>query len=478
MAELAAKVTKGRPAQPSFMARNLRFIGFFAGILVAAAVMALPLDGLSVEGKRCLGLSLLAVIFWATKVAHPGYVSVLLLTAYIVMDVAPVGVTFGLWSTPVVYLVVGGYLIAAAVKDSGLGQRISYMYILKFVSGYRSIVVGAYVLGLLLSFLIPHPWPRSFLIMSVMIGIIKSSGMSRKDGANIGLAVFAGSCPTSMILLTGDSLINTIACGFSGHEVSWLGWLWQMGVPGVFASIATLLLQLKLYKPEGDFQLDKEAVREDMARMGGLSGVEKRCIFWVAFAIVMWATDSIHGIHTAWIALIAVVGLSMPLIGGVLKPQSWNDVPLATLLFLTAALAIGKVGAHTGMNEWLANALLPDSVPVNPFLFAGLVTVVGVAIHMVLGSVLAVMGIVIPTILTFTASSGMDPLVPSLLVYTTLAMHYVLPFHHMNMLVGLGDDQGLYNDKEVMRLGIPLTVIVFVTTIGVEIIWWRITGLL
>jgi len=130
------------------------------------------------------------------------------------------------------------------------------------------------------------------------------------------------------------------------------------------------------------------------------------------------------------------------------------------------------------MNEWLANALLPDSVPVNPFLFAGLVTVVGVAIHMVLGSVLAVMGIVIPTILTFTASSGMDPLVPSLLVYTTLAMHYVLPFHHMNMLVGLGDDQGLYNDKEVMRLGIPLTVIVFVTTIGVEIIWWRITGLL
>ena len=477
MAEVATKIV-GQRAQPSFVARNLRYIGFFAGLLIAAVVMVLPLEGLSVEGKRCLGLSLLAVIFWATKVAHPGYVSVLLLTAYIVMDVAPGGVTFGLWSTPVVYLVVGGYLIAAAVKDSGLGQRIAFGYILKFVTGYRSIVVGAYALGFLLSFLIPHPWPRSFLIMSVMIGIIKSSNMSAKDGANIGLAVFAGSAPTSMILLTGDSVINTIACGFSGHEVSWLDWLWQMGVPGVFASVATLLLQLKLYKPEGSFQLDKESVREDLKKMGSLTGIEKRCIFWVAFAIIMWSTDSIHGINTAWVAMIAVTGMAMPLIGGVLKPSSWGDVPFATLLFLTAALAIGKVGGYTGMNSWLADALLPSTVPSNPFLFAAMVTLVGVAIHMVLGSVLAVMGIVIPTIIIFTGSSGMDPLVPSLLVYTTLAMHYILPFHHMNLLVGLGDDQGLYNDKEVMRLGVPLTFVVFVVTIGVEVIWWQITGLL
>ena len=477
MATASPPITPKAPGAPR-SAFGLGQIGFLAGILVAVVVSLLPIEGLSPEGRRCLGLSLMAVIFWATKVAHPGYVSVALLTLYITLGVAPVEVTFGLWTKPIVYLVVGGYLIAAAVKGSGLGQRIAYQYILRFVTGYRSIIVGAYALGLVLSLLIPHPWPRSFLIMSVMIGIIKSSGMSRKDGANVGLAVFAGSAPTSMILLTGDSLINSIACQFSGQAVSWLGWLKYMGVPGLIASILTLVLQLKLYKPDGEFHLDKESIRQKLSEMGGFSPSEKRCMFWVALAIVAWATDSIHGINTAWVALLAVVGLSMPMIGGVLKPPSWNDVPIATLLFLTAALAIGTVGAYTGMNEWLAGVLLPETVPANPFLFAALVTLLGVAIHMVLGSVLAVMGIVIPTIITFTAASGMNPLVPSLLVYTTLAMHYVLPIHHMNLLVGLGEDQGLYTDKDVMRLGLPLTAVVFVITIGVEVIWWRITGLL
>ncbi|PIE75524.1 cation transporter [bacterium DOLJORAL78_65_58] len=421
---------------------------------------------------------MMAVIFWATKVAHPGYVSVALLTMYIVLGVAPANVTFGLWTKPVVYLVVGGYLIASAVKNSGLGQRIAYQYILRYVSGYTSIVVGAYVLGFLLSFLIPHPWPRSFLIMSVMIGIIKSSGMSKADGANIGLAVFASSAPVSMILLTGDSLLNTLAIGFSGQDVSWLGWAKYMAVPGFLASVFTLILQLKLYKPRGQFTLDKEEVRQKLQEMGGLKGEEKRCLFWVTLAIIMWATDSLHGINTAWVALMAVIGLSMPVIGGVLKPPNWNDVPLATLLFLTAALAIGTVGGHTGMNSWLADVLLPSTVPSNVFMFAAIVTVVGVAVHMVLGSVLAVMGIVIPTIITFTSASGMNPLVPSLLVYTILAMHYVLPIHHMNLLVGLGADQGMYSDKEVIRLGLPLTIVVFVITVGVEMVWWRATGLL
>jgi anion transporter len=460
------------------VAKNKSIIGFVGGIVLACLIWGLPLEGLTPEGKKCLALSMLTVVWWAMSVAHPGYVSLFLLGSYVVLGVAPGNVVFGLWASPLVYLVVGGYLIASAVRDSGLGKRIAYLYILRYINSYNSIVVGAYVLGFLLSFLIPHPWPRSFLIMSVMAMIIRSANLPLKDAANIGLAVFAGSAPTSTILLTGDSIINVVTVGMSGANVSWLGWLWYMGVPGLIASALTLGLQLFLYKPTCDFNLDKAEIAKNLKEMGSLTPIEKRCLFWVGLAIVAWVTDSLHHLHPGWVALYAAIAMSLPRVGAVLKPTSWNDVPIATLFFLTAALAIGKVGDHAGMNQWLAAVLLPSHAPANPFLFAGFVSLIAVAMHMCLGSVMAVMGIAIPTLITFGATSGLPPLVPALLVYTAISIHFVLPFHHMNVLVGLGDKQGMYGDREVIRLGLPLTGIVFITTMLVQIPWWKLIGLL
>lgn len=375
-------------------------------------------------------------------------------------------------------MIVGAYLIAAAVQESGLGKRIAYLYILKYVKSYRSIIVGMYVLGFILSFLIPHPWPRSFLIMSVVAIIVKSANIPTKDAINIGLAVFAGSVPTSMVLLTGDATVNPVAIEMSGKDVSWLGWLWYMGVPGIAATILTLLLQLGLYKPTAEVSINKDEIRGFLDDLGPLKGTEIRCLVWIGLAIVLWASDGIHKVHCGWVAIAIAMGLALPKIGGVLKPGSWREVPIETAFFLTAALAIGTVGGYTGMNKWVADVLLPANAPANPFLFALFVTAIAVVIHMCLGSVMAVMGIAIPTLIQFGNNAGMNPLIPSLLVYSAIFIHYILPFHHMNILVGLGEKQGLYGDKDVIRLGVPLTAIVFVLPLLVIIPWWKLIGLL
>jgi fluoride ion exporter CrcB/FEX len=68
-----------------------------------------------------------------------------------------------------------------------------------------------------------------------------------------------------------------------------------------------------------------------------------------------------------------------------------------------AALGIGTVGGVTGMSKWVASTVLPSDVPANPFVFALVVTVFAMLIHMVLGSVLAVMSIVTPAIIAYSA---------------------------------------------------------------------------
>lgn len=460
------------------MAKNIPVLGFFGGIIVAIIVCMLPLEGLSPEGQRCLAVSLLGVIWWAMKVAHPGFTSAAMLMGYIVLKCAPPNVVFLLWITPLAYIVIGGYLIAAAVKDSGLGKRIAYMYASRFISSFTSIIVGAYVIGFLLSFLIPHPWPRSFLIMSFMVTVITSANISKRDAANIGLAVFASSAATSAILLTGDAAINVLAVAASGESLGWMGWLWQMGLPAAVGSVGMLFLQLWLFKPEKDYTIDREAMKQSLKELGPMTEREKRCLFWVVVAIALWITESVHGIHIGWASMIVAVAMGMPVIGKTLTPKNWGDVPIATMVFLSAAFAIGKVGAASGMNAWLASVLLPSSAPTNMYMFALLLTVVSVGLHMCMGSVIAVMGVAIPTFVTFATQAGINPLVPSLMCYTAIALHFVLPFHHMNVLVGVGEAQGGYGERETARLGIPLTVVVFIVTVLVQVTWWKFTGLL
>ena len=284
-----------------------------------------------------------------------------------------------------------------------------------------------------------------------------------------------------MILLTGDSAINVVAMNSAGMEASWLKWALLHGrCPGIVASLLTFLMHITLFKAPAGLQ-DREAgdpppssrTWASMSRAG-----EDRAQRGWSSPSLFWATDFLHHIHPGWIALGAGIGLSLPRVGDVLKAPDWNKFGLGTLFFLTAALAIGSVGGVTGMNKWLAGVLLPGSAPTNIYVLALMVTAFSVLIHMCLGSVLAVMGIVTPTIVAFTASSGLNPIVPALLVYTAVGMHFVLPFHHMNVLVGAGDSGGKYTDADVMKFGIPLTLVVLVTTVLVEITWWKLIGLI
>lgn len=455
-----------------------RLAGLFFGFLICFILWKLPVSGLHTEGRKCLALSLMAVIWWAAGVMHPGYTSLALLLGYsLLLDpaLAPRSLIFNLWTSPTIYLVIGGFLIAAAVKDSGLGQRLALNYVKRFVKTYRGIIISCYLLGFLLSFMIPHPWPRSFLLVSIMDYVIQIAHLEKKYAANIRLAIFAGSIPTAMILLTGDSTLNPAVSGFAGTAISWGQWVFYMGLPGFLASILTCGCQLLLSKEPPAFEMDKRSIDERLMGMGRVSSLEKKTILAIVLAIILWGTDSLHGLHPGWIALGIAILLSMPL-ADALDASSWSQVSLGTLFFLCAALAIGTVGEATGMNEWVAGLLIPAHVSANPYIFAVIAMGVCMIMHMVLGSTLAVLGIISPAIVSFGTSIGVPPVAAALIAYTSVALHWLLPFHHMNLLVGLGETDG-YGEKEVLMLGIPQTLAVAAVVLF-EVFWWKVIGLI
>ena len=119
-------------------------IGLFGGVAAAVVIYTLPLEGLTQQGQMCLSLTIMTVLFWAFQVAQAGYVSGLLLALFVIFRVAEPEVVFYSWTGTTMYLIVGAYLIAAAVKNSGLGNRISYWFILRFMSSYRSVIISVF----------------------------------------------------------------------------------------------------------------------------------------------------------------------------------------------------------------------------------------------------------------------------------------------------------------------------------------------
>ena len=480
-------------AKPKVLGK--RQIGFIIGILVFLIVKFAPLGGLSetvlsAGGQTCLALTLGTVVWWACGIAQPGFVGMFYCVALILFQVctdeagapslaATVSSTFSSWTKATMWLVIGAYLIASAVKDSGLGERSAYAFMLKFVRSYKSLVISIFALTFVLSLLIPHPFPRAFLILAVVTVIAQSAGYGDEDRGKLGFLVFAAAPAASMFFLTGDSTLNPLVAQYSveagGMNPTFIDWFLYMSVPMAVALIATLALGLLLFKPSHELVYDRDEVLAKQAALGKLSTKEIRTIVWLVIAIALWLTVS--GDYIGWVTLGIGVCLSLPFIGEVLTPASWNSVDIKSLMFLTAAMAIGSVGGATGMNAWIADVVLPASVPENIYLLALLIAALSIVIHMFMGSVMAVLGVCVPAFIAFTSGTDVSPLAVAMIVFTSINIHYILPFHNLPILVGEGKDAGGYTAKESMRMGIPLTVVVFITVL-IEAFWFHLFGLM
>lgn len=454
-----------------------KLIGLLGGLLLCIIICLSPIEGLSREGRLCLGFTLMTVIWWAAQVVQSGYVSGIYLMLLCLFEVAEPDVIFAGWTGSSIWLVVGAYLIASAVQKSGLGKRLSYIFVLRFVRTWKSIIISIFALTFVLSLLIPHPWPRAFLVMSVMRVLIQAAHIPKRESTIIGFSVFAASVPISLIFMTGDATINPLAASYASSPVSFVDWFIIMGVPAIVLSLLTLILLLIFFKPSVSVNINLEEIREEKAKLGKMQSREIRTIVWMGIAILLWLTNGITGLDIGWITLMVAMLMSLPVVGEVVRAEDWKEVPVHVMVFLTAAIAIGKVGGVTGMNQWIASTFMPSSIPENIIVLALLIAGLTIVIHMFMGSVIAVMGVVIPALIAFTEPAGIPSLAVIGIVYLSVAGHYILPFHHLNMLVGQGEENGMYSQKETVRLGLPLCLAIFIMVIF-AVGWWKLIGLL
>lgn len=439
--------------------------------------MSLP-EGLGEDGRRALALILLIITWWTFRVLEPVFTSLVLFLGYAVLNLATPQTMFSFTVSSLFWLVLASFLISGAVIKSGLGRRFALWLLVRWVNSYVQLIMVIYMSSLILSLFIPSPFPRTLMLMAVISLVIESANFGEKDRIAIGFIVFSSSTVTSMVFYNGDVLLNGSNASLTGYAVSWTSWLVYMTLPGITSSIILFLLQLRLFPFNGQWQINKSSLISELDSMGSLTKVERNTLIWIIGALLFWGLDFLHMIQPVWVALFIVVGLASPLFGGVLRSEDVSSQPnWSVLIFLTGAISISTVARETGLTSWLANTILGTSPSSNPYFLIAVVTLVSMVAHLAIGSAVTTMAVMVPCLVPYMSSIGWPPIATSLLIYTIVQLHYLLPFHHVTILLGSGTTGG-YGERETLRFGIPMTIAVMFIVFLIEVPWWKFIGLI
>lgn len=440
-----------------------------AGSLLFLFYQWFPEELLPADQRLFFSIVLLAIFLWVSKLLPTGYTSLLTLMLFSLFGLAPPEVVFSFWTEPLAYLVIASFFIARAVEKSGLGTRLAVLVFYPFVRSYRSFIITIYLVGILFSLLIPHSFARAFLMLAVVRTMFEQMELETEERAAIGFSVFVASAVNSYVFLTGDSVLNIASANLAGMNISWTGWFAFMGVPSLAFNALVCAVHLIVFP---DRQKKVYPFPGMKSRQSPLSGDEKRAIFWLLAAIILWATDSWHQINPGWVAVASAVGMSLPKIGNLLNTDDFNTVKLDILLFMAVALAIGKIGYYTGLNETLADWLFPETAIDNPFIVALLLTLVGMALHFFVGSSFSLVSLMIPFTVVYLQSMSINPLAGAMIVYLTAKGQWFFPFHILDLMIGMGDKNGFYRQAHIVRMGIAMIVPLILAVMLFYVPWW------
>ena len=278
-----------------------------AGALILAGVAGMGEPGL----LKVAGLAVLAITLFATRAIPEAVTALLVFLIALAIGTAPESVIFSGFAAGGLWLLFAGIVLGAAIVSTGLARRISRrLFALTGASWTRALVLIA-VAGLLLGLLIPSTVPRVIVLLPIAASLAEQLGYPPTSRGGLGLVAMAALStllPTYMILTANLPAIVHVGAmeQLYGPVTSYSGFFLAQA-PLNFLRLAVLIALLLRFS-----QVPQSAPAEGEAGARALEAGQRRLLLVLTVAIGFWATDFIHGIAPAWIALAAATLVLWP----------------------------------------------------------------------------------------------------------------------------------------------------------------------
>lgn len=444
-----------------------------AGLAAALAVWPAAL-GLDASLGPTAAVVLLALGFWATGVL-PLHITALLLFALVTLfDIAPAAVLFAGFASSALWLVFGGLVIGAAVEETGLGRRLARLVILHLDGSYRRVIYGSVALSAALAFLIPAAMGRMVILIPIFVALARELGFAagRRGASGIVLAAAFGTFMPALAILPAN-LPNMVLQGAAetlyGISFTYGAYLLlHFPVLGLLKSLLLAELICRLFP-------DRLEPRPRSAAHGATwSPPERRLLGIMLFALVLWATDWLHGISPGWVALLAALLCLLPGIG-VVGPRTFETKGnFGSLFYVAGVLGMVRMIADSGLAAALGGVVLaglPLETGASAVSFAALVAVSSAT--SLLTALPGVPAVMAPLAAPVAEASGW-PLTSVLMVQVIGFSTLLLPYQSPPLMVAIQ----LANERlsVASRLSVSLGVLTLLVLVPLDYVWWLWLG--
>ncbi len=352
-------------------------VGFLGGLAVFLVLLFIPApEGLSEEAWRTAAVTILMGIWWITEAIPISATALLPIVLFPVLGVGSISSATTPYANPLIFLFMGGFIIAVAMEKWQLHRRIAISILSVVGVKPSSIIIGFIISSSFLSMWVSNT-ATAIMMLPIAVSILDLVNTDDKKG-KINFEIVLILCIAYACNIGGMGTLigtppNALLAGFLnenyGIEISFLQWM-MVGVPIMLISLpimyfvlTKLVYPIKLQELEGG----KDLIKNQMDSLGSISGQEKKVAIVFISAALLWIFrpligDLIPGLSDAGIAILASVVLFMIPSGnhdreGLLIWSDTKRLPWGVLILFGGGLSMASAISSTGLATWIGNGI-------------------------------------------------------------------------------------------------------------------------
>lgn len=479
--------------------RNLssQRVGFILGPAGFIAVLLFfhP-EGLSTSGRAVLATTVWMAFWWIFEAIPIAVTALLPIILFPLTGGLDIGTTSSAFGHRLIFLFLGGFMIAIAIEKWNLHKRIALNIIAAIGTNLRSIILGFMLATGFLSMWISN---TATAVMMLPIGMALVIQMQENPDCSVsqtsvfgkvimlGIAYSASIGGVATLIGTPPNLILAgVVQDMYGYEISFSQWmLFGLPVSAVLMFLCWKYLVTYAFPlRQLQFPGGRAEIRRQLDLLGPLSLQEKKVLLVFLMTAIAWVTRSFF--INPWFpavddTIIAMAGAVLLFClpsgkGGVLLDwESAVKLPWGVLLLFGGGLALAEGFSSSGLAEWIGNNL---GLLKGAFLIVLLLVIVAAVNFLTeLTSNLATTSMILPILAPLAVGVDVHPL--ALMVGATVAAScaFMLPVATPPNAVVFGS--GRLHIPDMVRTGLWMNLVsIIIITLAVYLflgIIWGIT---
>ena len=375
-----------------------RVVGAVMGPLCALLIWLMPIGELSGNAHHMLAVMSLVAIWWITEPVPIPVTSLLGPTLCVVLGIAPIKDAFSNFANPLIFLFMGGFLLAKGMMVNGLDKRIAYGILsMKWVGNSpRRIFLAIGLACILCSGWISNT-ATAAMMFPIALGLLEAiREMMAQNGKIIDLKNYkyatglmlmtAYACSIGGVMTPIGTPPNIIMLGFLNElapqapTVSFFQWMtWGTVAMIIYFVIAYIVLWRLFPADVKHIEGAEKFISDYVASLGKWTRAQKNTLIAFGVAVFLWVAPSVlsvvYGAHSE---VITFYDKHFPesiaaMVGGLLlfflpvnvktgqMTMKWKEgmegIEWGTLLLFGGGLSMGAMMYTTGLSDWIGNGL-------------------------------------------------------------------------------------------------------------------------